>query len=92
MLFLQADLGSLDGNIKPLESGLGHNKPTSTGWSLVEKKYVVILLKKVTILNLSSAIFLSMLLFKKDSSKHTPSLVEELKDSFGKIKVKRNLR
>jgi len=46
-LHRKADLGSLDGNIKPLESGLGHNKPTSTGWSLVEKKYVVILLKKV---------------------------------------------
>ena len=51
---------------------------------------MVILLKKVAILNLSSAIFLSMLLFKKDSSKHTPSLVEELKDSFGKIKLKQN--
>ena len=51
---------------------------------------MVILLKKVTILNLSSAIFLSMLLFKKDSSKHTPSLDGELKDSFGEIKLKWN--
>ena len=42
----------MEGYIKPLESGLGHQHSLKAGWSLVEKKYVVILLKKVTILPL----------------------------------------
>ena len=42
----------MSGYIDPLESGLGHKLGSKSGWSLVEKKYVVILLKKVMILPL----------------------------------------
>ena len=52
VLFQQAKLGPMEGYIKPLESGLGHQHSLKAGWSLVEKKYVVILLKKVMILPL----------------------------------------
>ena len=42
----------MSGYIDPLEAGLGHKLGSKSGWSLVEKKYVVILLKKVMILPL----------------------------------------